>query len=368
MLPKADLTGTRPLTSVAPVTPVPAAGDSRQEIFSRLSQIAVGKTVQADVLSRLDERTYMVKIADTTVRASLPNGARVGDSLNVRLIAAEPRPTFLLLSGATADTTSLSNAGRLIDNVLSSARRGDAPTALTGNKAIVTAATASTVEIAGALRNALVFSGLFYESHLKQWISGERPLIHLQQEPQTALHSDPARQAAANAGTNAAAVRTSLVQLIDIVGEWADGRTDTAIASGQAPGLPVGPEMADSRLMQLVNLQLQTLENNRVAWHGELWPGQPMEWEISEDRPDETQSGAEEQASSWTSVVRFELPTLGTIAATIQLTGERVTMQVRTASDKATVALRAHGSELASALDAAGAPLDSLTVQHDEQA
>jgi hypothetical protein len=48
------------------------------------------------------------------------------------------------------------------------------------------------------------------------------------------------------------------------------------------------------------------------------------------------------------------------------MSGEQVTMQIRTTSEAATLALREHGDELASALEAAGAPLEMLTVQHGD--
>jgi hypothetical protein len=66
--------------------------------------------------------------------------------------------------------------------------------------------------------------------------------------------------------------------------------------------------------------------------------------------------------------VRFSLPTLGSVAATICLTGNRVHMQLQAASEQTAWLLRERSAELASALDAAGSPLDALTVKQDEQA
>jgi hypothetical protein len=91
-----------------------------------------------------------------------------------------------------------------------------------------------------------------------------------------------------------------------------------------------------------------------------------MEWEVSEDPPEKDSEPAAQ--SSWTSTVRFQLPTLGQISATIRLTGDRVHIQASTTSEAAASSLRAHGSELADALAAVGSPLDSLTVKRDEPA
>jgi hypothetical protein len=118
-----------------------------------------------------------------------------------------------------------------------------------------------------------------------------------------------------------------------------------------------------SEASRLINLQLTALEQRTVQWQGELWPGQPLEWEVSEQPPE---SDAENAPSTWQSVVRFELPTLGVVSATIRLAGGRVQMQVHTASEATAASLRAHRSELANAMEAAGAPLDLLTVKQDD--
>ena len=64
-------------------------------------------------------------------------------------------------------------------------------------------------------------------------------------------------------------------------------------------------------------------------------------------------------------MVKFSLPSLGIVSATINLSGDRVQIQVRTASDDTTAALQRHASKLATALDAAGSTLDALTIQRE---
>jgi hypothetical protein len=66
--------------------------------------------------------------------------------------------------------------------------------------------------------------------------------------------------------------------------------------------------------------------------------------------------------------VRFELPALGSVSATILLTGDRLQIQVRSTSDATVATLRNHGPELANALEAAGSRVDSLLIKQDEQA
>jgi len=99
-----------------------------------------------------------------------------------------------------------------------------------------------------------------------------------------------------------------------------------------------------------------------------LWPGQHLEWEIQEDPGNRNQgSGADPDQGNWQSVVRFDLPTLGKLTATIYLSAGHVQVHVSTPSAGSAAALKAHGAELAAALDSAGSPLDSLIIKQDGQ-
>jgi hypothetical protein len=165
------------------------------------------------------------------------------------------------------------------------------------------------------------------------------------------------------------------------VAEWADGKrpmtellkepqaqlgqqTQTVVSS-----LLNTSDPANTQLGQLINLQLNTLEQQRIVWHGEVWPGQQMEWEINRDSPDQQQNAQEdERTPSWHSVVRFNFEHLGSVSASIRLIGHQIHMQVRTDNDVTAAALRANGSMLSDSMEAAGSSLDSLIVKRDEQA
>jgi hypothetical protein len=378
MLPRADLNLNRPPASLEGTTPSVSATDARLEIFRRLTQIAIGRELQATVESAFDDGTFLVKVADTAARMSLPVGTKVGDSLSMVFIAREPRPTFLLTQQAGSAPASLSTAARLIDHVLQAAEQEGAPTAVAGKAPLApsaAAAAANPEKVAAALRDSLATSGLFYESHLHEWISGSRPLAELAHEPQARLPL-PAREAQEAAGPDlgrlAAAVReagdgaNALMNLIreTQVHTGNSLTTDADLVTRQQAALPaLDPESA-----RMINLQLNALEHQQIRWQGELWPGQKMEWEIQEERRDGGGNAQQAEQSVWNSVVRFELPHLGNVSASIRLSGDRVQVQVNAASDDAAAALREHGSMLADALDAAGSPLDALLVKRDESA
>lgn len=399
MLPRADITSVRPVAYLEAPTPVGSSTDARQEVFHQLSNIAIGQQLDAKVLSQLEDGTFLVRINDTSARMSLPVGTRVGDSIPMTLVDTEPRMTFLLGAEGNAETgaakATLSSAGRLINNLLQSAEQDGVSTTLVGKAPLVGASTANTAQIAAALQNTLTSSGLFYESHLQDWINGNRSLTDLMHEPQNSGNINGKSQSAPNSAEATRLlnfvrelsnngrpiadllrdVETQLgtdkdaQRLLGVVRNWTDSGRSLADLT-QALKTPNG---ADSLLRQdmistdaarLINQQLNTLENQRVVWHGDLWPGQPMEWEVNRDARGQS---AEEPQQSWQSVVRFELPTLGAVSATINLVGDRVYMQVRATTDEATSSLLAHGSELKEAMDRAGTPLDSFTVKQDAE-
>ena len=231
--------------------------------------------------------------------------------------------------------------------------------------------------LAAAMQDSLATSGLFYESHLHEWISGSRTLEDIAREPQAKMAApdkahhnstqdasrlDPARLASDLREFGEGAEKLATLFRDTRLQGTASAATDAdVIARGQSALPSVDPEMA-----KLVNSQINTLEQQQVRWQGELWPGQQMEWEVSEDT---SHHGAQtEEQSVWNSTVRFEMPHLGDVSASIRLVGDRVHVQVHTASDRIADALRSHGGLLADRLDAAGSPLDSFLVKRDEQA
>jgi hypothetical protein len=418
MLPRADLKTPRPLTAVDAATPVQASANARQEIFHRLTQIALGKELLATVLSRFDDGTFSVKVGDTVARLALPVGTRVGDNVPMALVSKGPRPTFLLVQQTTVDTASVSPAGRLIDQILQLARRDNTQATLVAKTPLATrAADIDPQHVAARLQSEVVESGVFYESHLHEWVSGRRPLASLLQEPQAALAEHG--HGMAGKGTAGGDTPTSSARLLPASPAPQSANTETRHAADSLlPDLANDAELlsrlrdmqvmpqnndldadvlvyqkpasADSGLLavaqntsasetikpeaaRIVNLQLHTLEQQQVRWQGELWPGVPMQWEVGRETTARDNAvskdgagGADYDQAAWTSVVRFELPTLGTVSARIVLSGDRVQVRVSAASEDTAVALRSHGAALADAMLTAGSPMDHFMVKVDE--
>lgn len=376
MLPRADISGTRPVVLIEASTPANAVGSTRQESIDRLAQLTLGKEYQAQVLSRLSDGSFLVKIDDAVASMKLPAGSKAGDALDLTLLATQPRPTFVLGKAEAGATTSLSNAGRLIGNMLQLAQQDGTPTAVIGKTPLVATPGASAPQIANALQNAVAFSGLFYESHVAQWAAGARPASDLLLEPAAKL-SNASLTAATTTG-QPAAVDTNgndLGRLMTNVREWVGGEralTDLLNTShtkqtdpdSATPLLGKQQDMPGNESVKLISLQLDTLEQRRIMWQGELFPGQPLEWEISDDTPEQKPDQSEPE-KTWNSSVRFSLPSLGSVSATIRLSGEHIQIQVNTANEEIASTLRNHGKLLADALDSAGSTLDSLLIKAD---
>lgn len=392
MIPRADIvTAVQPLAAAEAPTSIVSIADAKQEAFTRLAQIAIGQQMQAKVLSTYNDGSYLVRIANTAARMVLPTATRTGDSMQLTLISKDPRPTFLLTetnseeeehtsvslsdagkamekdlqalksarqgtSGAVGrDTrildadeqlpervqtpapestrTSLSSAGKLVDALLHAFEESDLPAAIRSTSPLVKSPS-DTPRLATALQESVTYSGTFYESHVAAWSEGKLPLAALQKEPQAQLHQQ---------------IQSS--------------------QSGSA-NLLENKDPANTQLGQLVNMQLSTLEQQRIVWHGQVWPGQTMEWEINRDASgssDQDHARDLEDNASWHSVVRFNFARLGTVSASIRLTGDQIHMLVRADNDGAATALRANGNLLTQAMEAAGSSLDSLIVTRHEQ-
>lgn len=390
MLPRVDA-GLTPLSPVRALAGVEPVADPRQEQFERSLQTLVGKSLQGQVISRLTDGSFVVKVNGTPARMQLPGGAQPGAEVPLTLVSLTPRPTFQVApfgggaammseadagvlapprgqaeskaeAGTAAEASAtgaaqrgaavlrgnaallpannlpplaadsreaqLSPGARVITGVLATAMATpNAPTAVAGAAPILARppVEAQTPALATALKNAVDSSGLFYESHLRDWSEGKRPLADLAREPQM------------------------------------QRMLDGAAAATPRAGAPI-----DGATAQFINLQLSSHEQARVAWQGELFPGQPMHWEISKDAPERQAHGGSEVPTAWRSAVTFRFAHLGEVKAQIVLVGEQLHLQVRAAGGDTGTALQAHAPRLADALAAAGSPLSSLNIGADE--
>lgn len=87
MLPRADITDMiKPASATGAISSIVPVADIRREALSRLAQISLGQELQAKVLSRFNDGTHLVHVANTAARMALPANVRVGDAFLLTLI------------------------------------------------------------------------------------------------------------------------------------------------------------------------------------------------------------------------------------------------------------------------------------------
>ncbi len=318
-----------PATPPGSVTPVEEVGKPRQEALDNALRRENLISAEMETLVTLDSAGVAGNRANQTGPV-----AKVSSTPLALLAANLPE------DAANATKAFLSEAGRLIDQLLHVALEEKLPTSVQGKQPVLASppAQGDAQQAALALKNTLDQSGLFYESHISEWANNERSLASLLQEPQALLSS---------------ALPSAVTE------------NGTPLTKHPA----TAADMLNASMAQMVSQQLTVLEQNRIVWQGEIWPGQPMTWEVSDDTPkgqqDDGREGGDAPPTVWRSDLRFDLPNLGSVAAKVYWSGGRVQVQVRAADDLAASSLQAHGTQLADALGSAGCALEALQVGVD---
>ena len=267
-----------------------------------------------------------------------PAGAALADS------ALAGSSTVPADTDAASSAATLSDTARVISSVLAAASQAPHPqTAIVAALPLLAAAPSNPAALAMALKDAIDVSGLFYESHVAEWSAGMRPRAALDREPQM--------QRAQPAPT-----------LIDAGAAALPG--ESAMPPAAMSGALTAA--ADPATAQFINLQLLSQEQGRVAWLGQLWPGQDLAWHISRDAPErntENDDGTQAKpAPAWRSALRLRFALLGEIGATVVLSGEQVHITLQAGTEDIGALLRARAGTLRCALEAAGSPLTQLSV------
>ncbi|WP_406828088.1 flagellar hook-length control protein FliK [Microbulbifer sp. ARAS458-1] len=146
-------------------------------------------------------------------------------------------------------------------------------------------------EVASLLKASVVFSGLFYESHLVAWYRGIRDKTLLQREPQMAL--------------------------------WlSESKTDSGLGKD---------------LQRLIGKQLDLLATRSLIWHGELWPGVFVEIRLTppfDEQPEVPyrQPRTVEQCATWHLEVALQMESLGPVTLVLKVSGSLLELEVRAAT------------------------------------
>jgi len=327
------------LSGVLLARPVTRRLSSLPDAASAPSRLEPGATVVARVTQALADGEFAVLVGQQAVKLALPSTTQEGDTLHLMVLTTQPRPTFALVQDRPASTpsssTSLSQTGRFI-GLLYGKDSLSSTQSLPAQEAVVRQVPGTSRDLAPTLARSLARavseSGLFYESHLAQWVRGERSLTQILREPQARIEGEAVTQLPPDAAHEAG-----------------------------AQALPVHPEA-----LALVRAQLDALEHNAFAWQGEIWPGQTMEWRVNEDGGGGAESGT--QRDAWKTQLRLTLPNLGDVEIGIALAGNRLQLDIKASDRTSTAVLRGSGNNLNRALLAAGLDLQGMRVVQREPA
>ncbi|MDR5810270.1 flagellar hook-length control protein FliK [Caballeronia sp. LZ019] len=339
-----------------PVTPASGAANAAASARTELSDVA--RTL--DVISRLGGAAPAV-IGDTPLWPTPPR----------------PASAFAALTTGLFDTAFSANAAAVAAARAASLNLPPLPASV----------------LAGELAKTVRDSGLFYESHLAQWLAGQRTAASLGNEPQAhvdarAMPLDftdefhtaagvpdtpapapmPARpvampQTPQQAAALAASVRDAPASVLS--------NSQTASAAPATSAQPGSHESAvqasvtagiHPATLDVVRQQLDMLANGQFRWQGEAWPGTRFEWEIGREPRDARTPDAPADDRAWRTRVTLSLPALGTVDAELVLTGEQLTVRIK-ASDRGAGRLASDGAAFARQLEAAGIALASFSVR-----
>ncbi len=346
--------GETPLASVAAV----------QEIAADLPQL--GQTFTARIQDILPDNTYRALVAGKSVTLALPQGAEAGDVLE--LVVVDRTPKLLIARMADPGLAASASAGgdyphatfsataRMIGQLLPEQGQSPAPATLNGGRPLLATSEvaaqpdALAAQLAPRLEQAVRGSGLFYEAHQAQWLTGKVSTEALRAEPQNRL-ADPGNGLRAPATTEAAA--SNGASSTRPAGE--SGLTAATVTAAQAPASPV-PEA----LRPLVQQQLDAAATQRLMWHGEVWPDQSMEWEVRRDSRSPTPEMPDTEG--WNTRLGLTMPQLGRVDARLNLEGSRLRLNLQAGDSASLATLRARLPELEASLAAAGLRLDVAQV------
>ncbi len=352
-----------------------------RNVVDVLRDLVPGQRILAEIKALLPNGAYRAVVAQRDITLALPFSAKPGDSLELEVTENDGKLALAFVTNrgqanAAANSalppsvaTSLTTTAKMISNLLGNINpeQGHAPpAALNGNHPIVQSMPEQTAALVSRLKEALSNSGVFYESHQARWVAGDSTLESLRNEPQGQLPSSPApatvdpKNPPKTENTSGPANPTKTPS------------THAMQAGIEAPAdrnelmkLPSGQPLPQD-IVRIVQQQLDGLSNQNFVWQGQIWPGQDIQWEISDQGSEK--SIADPESMRWKTSLHLDLPTLGGVSAAIKLAQNNTVKVELTANQQGSESqLQAHLGQLADSLTAAGLTPQLITAQWNER-
>ena len=294
---------TNPIGGINPAIAPSGIGQSNQPTL-QVGVEYLGKIVSFDASG-----TAEVQIGSQVFGMKLGSHFAVGDVLHFRFLGSDPNPTFLLLSrGANQagfENVILSGTSLLIAQLQDEAK-------LQGQLSKVDSLLPPLLQnpqnpqlTAAQLQNAIIMSGLFYESHLANFARGKWPLNALMKEPQNRPNFNAS---------------------------------------------------------QIVNKQLDALENQTIRWSGNIWPGQQMDWQVSSEQEESSTSSENNAVQTIVSVIELDLPNLGKVQARLTLRNNALSVHLQATQPQTETLFRQEIAALKNTFSVNGQELKAMEV------
>lgn len=322
----------------------------------------------------------------------------------------------------------LSDSARFLGGLLQKIadHAGDPASALARAAPLISSAPSDIKEFSATLRNTLSQSGLFYESHQAQWVAGERKLADLLLEPQgrlstnistleaasgnglrmtapvASLSGGAAQAAAVDADAGPVPDASRLGGAAQAAVSEADARTTSRSSGAAQAAVPEADARTTSRssgaaqatvaeanpralspqpdtalmsgvmkfpvhaeTISLVHQQLQTLDSRQLAWQGQVWPGQTMEWRV-EERAARDEGGGDVEMPHWQTSLRLQLPSMGNVQATLAIMPQGLRINLK-AEAGATEIMKGSLDKLLRSMESSGLNVLSMSVDRHEK-
>ena len=319
-----------------------------------LPQLVPGQRLQATVLASLPNGRFQAMIAGQTLDLNLPRNTQPGEKLDLTFVSNQPRLTFALtrdipppvVTSQGQSLVTISDSAKFLGALLQKVAEQAESQASSHVKLspLLNGAPEASKEFAKTLQNALSQSGLFYESHQAQWVSGQRPLPDLLQEPQGKL-SNVAQPNHVPSASSAPSEPADSIQ------------KSMPMQSG---------EKVHPLTTPLIQQQLEVLDTRQLVWQGQVWPGQEMKWEIEEDG--HKGQAHENDESAWKTNLHLNFPNLGDVTATLAVSSNGIRINFNVADKNTVSTLKTNQSDLQGAMHTAGLNLLSVSIDHNEKA
>jgi hypothetical protein len=275
---------------------------------TQATRLVVGMQYIGKVVGIDSENITSVEIGDQVFRMQLPESHKLGENIHLRYLGADPKPTFMVLQpnppSVLPNNVLLSTAGKLVLEALSTTAQFANLNQIDGSDMAPLLSTVGNSQMSAIeLQNALRFSGLFYESHIANFIQGKRTIEQLRKEMQN---------------------------------------------------------QKDVNRSAIISKQLDVLEKQQILWSGMIWPKQYMQWTISRDASGSNPGSPEEK--SFKSTLVLDLPNLGMITFHVAMSFDRISIHIEVARRQSLQLIEVAVPKLRTHIESYTKKLDQISI------